>query len=44
MRAADIYQGTLSLFERAGFEVAERRQWNESTPVRPIVRRSLNAD
>jgi ribosomal protein S18 acetylase RimI-like enzyme len=44
MRAADIYQGTLSLFERAGFEVAERRQWNESAPVRPIVRRSLTAD
>jgi ribosomal protein S18 acetylase RimI-like enzyme len=41
--AADIYQGTLSLFERAGFEVVERRQWNPSTPVRPIVRRSLHA-
>jgi GNAT superfamily N-acetyltransferase len=43
MRAADIYQGTLVMFERAGFEVVERRQWNQSTPVRPIVRRSLNA-
>ena len=43
MRAADIYQGTLSLFERAGFKVVERRQWNQSTPVRPMVRRSLNA-
>lgn len=42
-RAADIYQGTLSMFERAGFEVVERRQWNPSTPVRPIVRRSLDA-
>ena len=44
MRAADIYLGTLSMFERAGFEVVERRQWNASTPVRPIVRRSVNAD
>lgn len=43
-RAADIYQGTLVMFERAGFEVVERRQWNQSTPVRPIVRRSLSAD
>lgn len=43
MRAADMYQGTLSLFERAGFEVVERRQWNQSTPVRPIVRRSFEA-
>ena len=42
-RAADIYQGTLVMFERAGFEVVERRQWNPSTPVRPIVRRSLIA-
>ena len=40
-RAADIYQGTLGMFERAGFEVVERRQWNPSTPVRPIVRLAL---
>jgi len=31
------------MFERAGFEVVERRQWNPSTPIRPIVRRSLIA-
>jgi ribosomal protein S18 acetylase RimI-like enzyme len=42
-RAADIYQGTLSMFERAGFEVVERRQWNPTTPVRVIVRHSLKA-
>ena len=40
-RAADIYQGTLSMFEQAGFEVVEHRQWNASTPVRPIVRLAL---
>ena len=41
MRAANVYLGTLSMFERAGFEVVERRQWNASTPVRPIVRLAL---
>jgi GNAT superfamily N-acetyltransferase len=40
-RAADISQGTLTMFERAGFSVVERRQWNSSTPVRPIVRFAL---
>jgi len=40
-RAADIYQGALSMFERAGFEVVERRQWNASTPIRPIVRMAI---
>jgi GNAT superfamily N-acetyltransferase len=39
--AANAYQGTLAMFERAGFTVVERRQWNPTTPVRPIVRRSL---
>ncbi len=39
--AANAFHGTLSMFERAGFEVVERRQWNATTPVRPIVRRSL---
>jgi len=39
--AANAYHGTLTMFERAGFTVIERRQWNATTPVRPIVRRSL---
>jgi GNAT superfamily N-acetyltransferase len=39
--AAHAYKGTLSMFERAGFEVAERRQFNRTSPVRPIVRRRL---
>jgi GNAT superfamily N-acetyltransferase len=39
--AANAYHGTLSMFERAGFTVVERRQWNATTPVRPIVRRTL---
>lgn len=41
--AADAYRGTLAMFERAGFRVAERRQWNATTPVRPIVRLDIGA-
>jgi hypothetical protein len=29
------------MFERAGFGVVERRQWNATTPVRAIVRLAL---
>jgi GNAT superfamily N-acetyltransferase len=39
--AANAYKGTLSMFERAGFEVAARRRANRVSPERPIVRRSL---
>jgi GNAT superfamily N-acetyltransferase len=39
--AANAYHGTLSMFERAGFRVVERRQFNRASPVRPIVRREL---
>ena len=39
--AANAYHGTLGMFERAGFRVVERRQFNASSPVRPIVRRGL---
>ena len=38
---ANAYHGTLPMFERAGFRVVERRQWNKATPVRPIVRLDL---
>ena len=38
---ANAYHGTLRMFERAGFTVAERRQWNKTSPIRPIVRRGL---
>jgi hypothetical protein len=33
--------GPLGMFERAGFQVVERRKWNATTPVRPIVRRAI---
>ena len=39
--AASAYMGPLGMFERAGFEVVERRQWNAASPVRPIVRRAI---
>jgi len=39
--AANLYHGSLSMFEEAGFEVVARRQFNKTTSVRPIVRRTL---
>jgi GNAT superfamily N-acetyltransferase len=41
IHAGEVYKGTLSMYERAGFKVVDRRQWNAGTPVRPIVRRAL---
>ena len=39
--SANAYHGTLTMFERAGFQVVERRQGTATGPVRPIVRRRL---
>jgi GNAT superfamily N-acetyltransferase len=39
--SANAYHGTLSMFERAGFRVAERRQATKSSTPRPIVRRAI---
>lgn len=39
--AASAYMGPLGMFESAGFEVVERRHWNATTPIRPIVRRAI---
>jgi ribosomal protein S18 acetylase RimI-like enzyme len=39
--AAHAYKGTLGMFERAGFRVVDRRQFNATSPVRPIVRRAI---
>jgi GNAT superfamily N-acetyltransferase len=39
--AADAYHGALSTFTKAGFTVVDRRQWNKTSPVRPIVRLDL---
>lgn len=40
--AANAFHGTLPMFERAGFQVVERRQWNATSSVRPIVRLALD--
>ena len=42
--AANAFHGPLSMFERAGFAIVERRQWNATTPIRPIVRLALDRD
>jgi GNAT superfamily N-acetyltransferase len=39
--SANVYHGTLSMFERAGFRVAERRQATGKSAARPIVRRVI---
>jgi GNAT superfamily N-acetyltransferase len=39
--SANVYMGTLSMFERAGFEVVERRRANQTSVTRPIVRRTI---
>ncbi len=39
--SANAYQGTLGMFERAGFKVVERRRQNKASPDRPIVRLEL---
>lgn len=36
--SANAYHGTLGMFERAGFQVVERRQATATSPIRPIVR------
>jgi GNAT superfamily N-acetyltransferase len=41
--SASAYHGTLSMFERAGFTVAEVRRANASSAPRPIVRLGLPA-
>ncbi len=40
--AASAYQGSQSMFEKAGFEVVEVRQWNAASPPRPIMRRAIS--
>ena len=39
--AANAYKGTVRMFERAGFEIAERRQANATSAPRPIMRRAV---
>jgi hypothetical protein len=39
--SANVYMGTLTMFERAGFEVLERRKANKNSVTRPVVRLEL---
>ena len=39
--SANAFHGTLGMFERAGFNVVDRRQAGPTSAVRPIVRRAL---
>jgi len=39
--SSEAFHGTQSMYAKAGFEVAEIRQWNKSTPKRPIMRLEL---
>lgn len=39
--AAKAYKGTVAMFERAGFEVVERRKANAASAPRPIVRKAV---
>ena len=39
--SANAYHGTLSMFERAGFRVADRRRATATASARPIVRRAV---
>lgn len=41
--SADVYRGTLAMFERAGFEVVARRPVPGGDRDRPIVRRRLRS-
>jgi len=39
--SANVYMGTLSMFEGAGFAVVERHRANATSVTRPMVRRAL---
>jgi GNAT superfamily N-acetyltransferase len=38
---SSAFHGVQSMYERAGFTVVETRQWNKSSPIRPIMRLEL---
>ena len=38
---SSAFHGVQSMYERAGFTVVETRQWNKSSPERPIMRLAL---
>lgn len=38
---ANAFHGVQSMYEKAGFTVVATRQWNKTSPVRPIMRLAL---
>jgi len=40
--ASSAFHGVQSMYAKAGFQVAEIRQWNKTTPIRPIMRLELS--
>jgi GNAT superfamily N-acetyltransferase len=38
---ANAFHGVQSMYEKAGFTVVAERQWNKTTPIRPIMRLAL---
>jgi GNAT superfamily N-acetyltransferase len=38
---ANAFHGVQSMYEKAGFTVVETRQWNKTSPLRPIMRLAL---
>lgn len=38
---ANAFHGVQSMYEKAGFTVVATRQWNRSSPIRPIMRLAL---
>ena len=41
--AADLWRGTVPMFERAGFQTVEVRRQHDNAPPRPIMRRTIRA-
>ena len=39
--SASAFMGPQSMFEKAGFQLVDVRQWNKSSPERPIMRLEL---
>jgi len=39
--SANVYKGTVSMFERAGFELVATRQFNRASPVHQVMRRPI---
>jgi GNAT superfamily N-acetyltransferase len=40
---ANAFHGVQSMYEKAGFTVVETRQWNKTSPIRPIMRLALTS-